>query len=187
MVKCVYAGDPNDEYCKNCNGILMLVDGEEYPCTECTAYTAGDDEDNTEQAANENEAAVADEPVNSQDAHTDDLEQETTNSTQDVAEQATDEASCADERPVVTETIHSAEEETSIDGVTVKALRYMSGVTVAKTESNGNITYYKFNAEEEWDIDDAVGKDADKVNSIREALWDKLNLEIDSQIEEIYQ
>lgn len=37
--KCKYAGDANDEYCANCNGKTMEVDGETYSCKECQAYT----------------------------------------------------------------------------------------------------------------------------------------------------
>ena len=36
--RCKYAGDPGDEYCVNCNGVTMIVDGEEYSCKECQAY-----------------------------------------------------------------------------------------------------------------------------------------------------
>jgi hypothetical protein len=63
--KCQYAGDPNDEYCKSCNGLTMLVNGVEYPCTECTAYTPvgeGDGEGSflsLPQAANANAIANA--------------------------------------------------------------------------------------------------------------------------------
>jgi len=38
--KCVYAGDEADEYCSQCNGVTMIVDGEEYSCKECQSYTA---------------------------------------------------------------------------------------------------------------------------------------------------
>ena len=33
--KCAYAGDEADEYCSQCNGITMTVDGQEFSCKEC--------------------------------------------------------------------------------------------------------------------------------------------------------
>lgn len=39
IVKCKYAGDPGDEFCVSCNGKTMVIDGEEFSCKECQAYT----------------------------------------------------------------------------------------------------------------------------------------------------
>lgn len=37
--KCIYAGDPSDEYCCNCNGVTMILEnGEESPATNCGGY-----------------------------------------------------------------------------------------------------------------------------------------------------
>ena len=36
--KCAYAGDEADEYCSQCNGVTMVVDGEEFSCKECQSY-----------------------------------------------------------------------------------------------------------------------------------------------------
>lgn len=36
---CMYAGDQEDEFCASCNGKTMTVDGVEYSCKECQAYT----------------------------------------------------------------------------------------------------------------------------------------------------
>ena len=33
MMKCKWAGDLNDEYCKSCDGITMEVDGNSISCT----------------------------------------------------------------------------------------------------------------------------------------------------------
>ena len=41
---CKYAGDPTDEYCKNCDGITMEVDDKKIACTECAGYEAGENE-----------------------------------------------------------------------------------------------------------------------------------------------
>ena len=39
ITPCQYAGDPEDEYCCNCNGVTMDVDGQTISCTECQSYT----------------------------------------------------------------------------------------------------------------------------------------------------
>ena len=44
MTKCKWAGDPNDEYCKNCDGVTMEVDGNSISCAECAGYEAGTEE-----------------------------------------------------------------------------------------------------------------------------------------------
>ena len=38
MFKCKYAGDKDDNYCKDCDGIEMLVEGNKISCTECAGY-----------------------------------------------------------------------------------------------------------------------------------------------------
>ena len=43
MMKCKYAGDATDEYCKDCNGIHMIVDDKELSCEECAGYEAGEE------------------------------------------------------------------------------------------------------------------------------------------------
>lgn len=43
-MKCKWAGDPNDEYCKNCNGCEVMFDGKPIPATECNGYEAGSEE-----------------------------------------------------------------------------------------------------------------------------------------------
>lgn len=37
---CMYAGDPDDEFCASCNGKTMEVDGQVFSCKECGGYTA---------------------------------------------------------------------------------------------------------------------------------------------------
>ena len=48
MRVCKYAGDPEDEYCKNCNGCTMKVEGKSISCTECAGYEEGDTDVDTE-------------------------------------------------------------------------------------------------------------------------------------------
>ena len=193
LKKCQYAGDPNDEYCRNCNGVTMLVDGEELSCIECTAYSPANDT---------NIPDKVDEPLTIGDT-TDDKKEEGVSETpqaaqNDVPDVKTEDSASEEEKQAteapgeacdtsveVEETISDSDTTYLPDGVTVTALRYMSGVTISKTEPSGSTTYYKFSAEEEWKIDERVGADSEKVESIREALWDKLNLEVDSQVGEV--
>jgi hypothetical protein len=191
ITKCQYAGDPNDEYCKFCNGVTMLVDGNELSCTECTAYSPVTEEEKvTEQPIiNEPEnEKVEDTSKTSQIAQNDTKDVETVNSTSEVTEATTNETTDAPEPANAKVSYDKIEKEEKLlpDGVTVQSLHYMSGCTLIKTEPNGKESYYKFSAEEEWAIDEAIGSDTEKVDSIREALWDKLNFEIDSQIEEVF-
>lgn len=41
---CMYAGDPEDEYCCACNGKTMELDGQVYSCKECQSYTPAKEE-----------------------------------------------------------------------------------------------------------------------------------------------
>lgn len=43
FIKCKWAGDKADEFCKDCNGCTMLVNGDSVSCTECGGYEAGEE------------------------------------------------------------------------------------------------------------------------------------------------
>ena len=61
---CKYAGDPADEYCKNCDGITMEVDNKKIACTECAGYEAGEEEaDTNEEIMNPPVEETEDTPV----------------------------------------------------------------------------------------------------------------------------
>jgi hypothetical protein len=62
------------------------------------------------------------------------------------------------------------------NGIKVVSMRYTSGATVKKGDN-----YFKFIAEEEWD----VSQTEQNIDDIREQLWAKLNCEVDAQIEEL--
>ena len=47
MKKCKWTGDMSDEYCKSCNGITMVVDGNSISCEKCAGYEAEEDEADT--------------------------------------------------------------------------------------------------------------------------------------------
>lgn len=183
---CKYAGDPTDEYCKNCDGVTMEVDGNSISCTECAGYEAGKEETDTNEE-------VMNRPVEeTEDAS---VEETTNNVEKSVEETSKTEKSnnnTANNKNVKSasknkETINKKEDkavkvkeekkavETTND-IKVVSMRYTSGATVEKGDN-----YFKFIAEEEWD----VSQTEQNIDDIREQLWTKLNAEVDAQIEEL--
>lgn len=183
---CKYAGDPTDEYCKNCDGITMEVDDKKIACTECAGYEAGEDEADTNE-----------EVMNPPIEETEDVSvEETTNNVEKSVEEASktekSNNNTANNKNVKStlknkETINKKEDkavkvkeekkavETTND-IKVVSMRYTSGTTVKKGDN-----YFKFIAEEEWD----VSQTEQNIDDVREQLWAKLNCEVDKQIEEL--
>lgn len=183
---CKYAGDPTDEYCKNCNGITMEVDGNSIPCIECAGYEAGKEETDT------NEEVMNPPVEETEDASV----EETTNNVEKSVEEASKTKKSNNNTatnknvkstPKNKETINKKEDkavkvkeekkavETTND-IKVVSMRYTSGATVKKGDN-----YFKFIAEEEWD----VSQTEQNIDDVREQLWAKLNAEVDAQIEEL--
>lgn len=183
---CKYAGDPTDEYCKNCNGITMEVDGNSIPCIECAGYEAVKEETDT------NEEVMNPPVEETEDASV----EETTNNVEKSVEEASKTKKSNNNTatnknvkstPKNKETINKKEDkavkvkeekkavETTND-IKVVSMRYTSGATVKKGDN-----YFKFIAEEEWD----VSQTEQNIDDVREQLWAKLNAEVDAQIEEL--
>lgn len=179
---CKYAGDPTDEYCKNCDGVTMEVDGNSISCTECAGYEA-----------EENEFMDVPEDMFEEDTSVDDTS--TNNEEKSVEETSKTEKSnnnTANSKNVKStsknkETINKKEDKVvkvkeerqaveTTDGIKVVSMRYTSGATVKKGDN-----YFKFIAEEEWN----VSQTKQNIDDVREQLWAKLNCEVDKQIEEL--
>ena len=195
MRVCKYAGDPEDEYCKNCNGCTMEVEGKSISCTECAGYEEGDTDVDTETGVvtdeepmnppveeDVEENSVA-EPV--QKADTAAKKTKATNTTfkkekaEEIKNTQSDEGvKVIIETPIkVSEEKHKEEEsEYTPTGIQVTSLRYTSSATVKKGDN-----YFKFTAEEEWSTALYNGD----IQDVREQLWAKLNAEVDAQIEEL--
>ena len=188
MFRCKYAGDKDDEYCRNCDGLNMEVDDKSIPCTECAGYEKGEEvnEDVSEKA----EETKIDETMNPPFDETYD----NTSNSHDKASKGEKVNKCTpkpkkDENDVnnkVTEgneKVSKVKEEKKAEEKTVKedgmikvlSMRYTSGATIKKGDN-----YFKFVAEEEWDV-----SQVDNVDDVREQLWAKLNGEVDKQIEEL--
>lgn len=180
MMKCKWAGDQADEYCKSCNGCTMMVEGLEKSCEECAGYEAGSEE--VKNVINEDTMnppvdnnITQEEPKNSKKA-----KQVTTNTVKDekpkndVKNNTTSKESKVPVVKVAGE--KHTEEVCAPGGIRVTSLRYTSSATVKKGDN-----YYKFSAEEEWNLELYNGD----VQDVREQLWAKLNGEVDSQIEDL--
>lgn len=183
---CKYAGDPTDEYCKNCDGVTMEVDGNSISCTECAGYEAGKEEaDTNEEIMNppveETEDASAENTTNN--------EEKSVKETSKTKKSNNNTANSKNVKSVSKnkETINKKEDKAvkvkeekkaveTANGIKVVSMRYTSGATVKKGDN-----YFKFIAEEEWD----VSQTEQNIDDIREQLWAKLNCEVDAQIEEL--
>lgn len=180
-MKCKYAGDVNDEYCKGCDGIKMEVDGRELSCEECAGYEPGEDlvEESTENECmnppediqEEKESTVAVEQLET--AQKQSKNKKSTNNTANQKKTNKKQNNVSDEQ------VKKVREEKKVvettNGVKVVSLRYGSSATIKKGDN-----YFKFTAEEEWDVSQ-IGN----VEDVREMLWTKLNCEVDKQIEEL--
>ena len=188
MFRCKYAGDKDDEYCRNCDGLNMEVDDKSIPCTECAGYEKGDEvnEDVSEKA----EETKIDETMN---PPFDETVDNTSNSPDKVSKDEKvnkctpkpkkDENDVNNKVTAGNEKVSKVKEEKKAVEKTVKedgmikvvSMRYTSGATIKKGDN-----YFKLVAEEEWDVSQ-VGN----VDDVREQLWAKLNGEVDKQIEEL--
>ena len=189
MKKCKWAGDMGDEYCKNCNGVTMDIDGNSTSCTECAGYEPGD-EDVQDEFMNVPEEELPFEP----DEETNEPDEETN---KEKPVEKTSKSEKSNNNTDVTKNIKSAsknketinkkedkavkvkEEKKAVEttnDIKVVSMRYTSGATIKKGDN-----YFKFVAEEEWD----VSQTKQDIEDVREQLWAKLNAEVDSQIEEL--
>lgn len=188
MFRCKYAGDKDDEYCRNCDGLNMEVDDKSIPCTECAGYEKG--EEVNEGVSEKADETKIDETMNPPFDETLD----NTSNSHDKASKGSKVNKCTpkpkkDENDVnnkvteCNEKVSKVKEDKKAEEKTVKeddmikvvSMRYTSGATIKKGDN-----YFKFVAEEEWDV-----SRIEDVQEAREKLWAKLNAEVDSQIEEL--
>lgn len=189
MKVCKWAGDVNDEYCKGCDGINMIVDDKSVPCTECAGYEEGEEvveettnnnfmpEPEEELPFEEEKKTVKDKAKNTQKS-TETKKSNNNPKNKEKAENGVKNATTSVKKEVtkVSEEKKSVETTKNVnEEIKVTSLRYTSGATIKKGDN-----YFKFIAEEEWDV-----SGIEDVQEAREKLWAKLNAEVDSQIEEL--
>lgn len=199
MLKCKWAGDVNDEYCKGCDGIQMEMEGNVISCEKCAGYEAGtesvqvektepdtapteDDKNDTKEGAVEGAMNPPEEKVPA--SPTTETKKPAQNKKKDEkVSKSTTSTEKAENKPKsksgtkVSEEKKATEKEVekSNGEIKVVSLCYTSGATIKKRDN-----YFKFIAEEEWDV-----SQIDNVADAREQLWAKLNAEVDAQIEEL--
>lgn len=187
MKKCKWAGDPNDEYCKSCDGLNMVVDDKTITCDNCAGYEEGEEteefmptpepEEDEVPFKEENEPVVAKKKTVKNKPKPASTKKTNNNTAKQVAPEIESKNKETTNKNKVTKVSeeHDFSEAIAPDGIKVTALRYTSGATIKKGDN-----YFKFIAEEEWDVSRVVD-----VQEAREKLWAKLNAEVDSQIEEL--
>lgn len=157
IVKCKWAGDPEDTYCKDCNGCEIMVDGVSHPATSCKGYE-------TDEPIEQAQKPVEDD-VNNVDISVTNGNTPNSNETQ------------KDEQTSVEEKKSLKNENTQPRGY-ISELRFMSGGSV---ERNG--VWYKFECSETRVLEPNLSEE--QVAEEREKLWVTVNSEIDKQIEDI--
>lgn len=190
MKKCKWAGDVNDEYCKSCDGINMMVDNISVSCAECAGYEAGEEEVEAETTNNnfmpepeeelpfKGEEKTVEDKAKNKPKSTSSKKSNNNTKKKEKAENDVKNASTSSKTEVtkVSEEKKSVETTKNVGGeIKVTSLRYTSGATIKKGDN-----YFKFIAEEEWDVSNYTD-----TNDAREQLWAKLNGEVDKQIEEL--
>lgn len=184
MFRCKYAGDASDEYCKDCDGLEMVVEGKTLSCSECAGYEPGTEEVGESEKNVENK-----EPMNPPEEEVKEEKKTSAAKTSKKDSESKDsekENTSVNNKPSKEENFRAAQDngvessDNKIEGVVVTSIRYMSGCTVQK-----NDTYYKFTAEEEWAIDPMVINTPESVQEVREKLWAKVNSEVDKQVDDV--
>ena len=195
MWKCKWSGDKDDVYCSNCNGVTMEVDGKEISCEECNGYEEGSEEVETE---TKEEKVVEEQKEPEEETSKDDFTEDMNEPEPDTTTERTENVQKQTEKINPTNTTSNSkkagesgnkqvekvdEEKKAVEKTTkdengqvkVVSMRYTSGATIKKGDN-----YFKFVAEEEWDV-----SQVNNVDDVREQIWAKLNGEVDKQIEEL--
>ena len=177
MMKCKWAGDPNDEYCKNCDGVTMEVDENSISCEKCAGYEKGSEEVGTEtkeekvmEEQKDDFTENMNEPEQDTAAERTETVQKQVKKTNPTNTTSNDKKAKESENKKVEKVNEEKKsvEKTTKDGngqVKVVSMRYTSGATIKKGDN-----YFKFVAEEEWDV-----SQVNNVDDVREQLWAKLN------------
>lgn len=191
MMKCKWAGDVADEYCKNCNGATMDVDGKSISCEECAGYEAGAEDAgefmnvpdipvDADMAPTEEDEKTVDDASSKLNKKSDEKPEKAKSVKTNTAEVKKSKNDKKNKETIskVKEEKNAVEQVIEHNGkIKVVSMRYTSGATIKKGDN-----YFKFIAEEEWDTSQLA--DEDMANA-SEQLWAKLNGEVDRQIEEL--
>ena len=167
MIKCKYAGDPNDSCCVTCNGVDMIettADGKEIsvPCTDCGGYEP--------EESNETVAPPTDLPWNTKDEEI--CKPEPVNDEIDTENEAV--------KPVVTNDNNEPTNNTHCCGKchstqnTTNTIEITAGTGIS-IEIKG--VWYKFDYSEKRTVNPTLN-----VDEQRAELWDKVFSEVDKAV-----
>lgn len=179
---CKYAGDPTDEYCKNCDGITMEVDDKKIACTECAGYEARENEfmdvpeDMFEEDASVDATSTNNEEKSVEEANKTKKSNNNTANNKNVKSTSKNKETINKKEDKAVKVKEEKKAVETTNDIKVVSMRYTSGATVKKGDN-----YFKFIAEEEWD----VSQTEQNIEDVRGQLWAKLNCEVDKQIEEL--
>lgn len=184
MKKCKWAGDVNDEYCKECDGCTLMFEGQEKTATDCAGYEAGEEETADEVVQEEEyvEEQKTEQPIMNPPEEEKNEEPKKKTVKKEDKKKPSNSVEKQDKKEEVKNTTTEDKKSVKNDGnkvkSTVKSIRVMSGVT---KEVNG--TYYKFTYEQENDL--ATGLTEEEVAEEKEKLWAIANAEVDKQLEDV--
>lgn len=157
---CKYAGDPEDDFCKSCDGLKVKdeVANELYPADQCAGYAVEE----------ELEEPIVEEVKTPEPAPVIDTKLLKT------AKLLTDPKSTAGSQ-------HSAPlAVTYTPKAVTTTIRAESGLTVELMDKRQQKSWYKFNYTEERIVMEGVDMEKEK-----EALWTDVNATVDKQVEDI--
>ncbi len=153
--KCKYAFDKEDEYCSECNGVTILLDGQDIPATDCQGYEPEEVKETAPPKQTKSEKVVKQENVQ--------------NVTTPEPEKASETATKAEIQT------KKASTNTYIPQGVTTVIRAESGVSLELKSK-----WYKFNYAEERIIPETAD-----IEQERKSLWNDVNGVVDLQVEEI--
>lgn len=181
--RCKYAGDPNDEYCKDCSGITMKIEdnGPEIPCDECGGYEPSDDETMTEELpinAPEEENVEEEIPFKPQKP----VEPQPTKKSAANSQPATTSSEVTNTPPATNEKAVNSNEtnvgNNNYQSIAVTTeIKAESGVSLELKDKNGVTRWYKFSYSETRTVPANADIEAEK-----NKLWDDVNATVDDQV-----
>jgi len=188
--RCKYAGDPNDEYCKDCSGITMRIEdnGPEIPCDECGGYEPSDDETAETPEATFDETITEELPINAPEEEEipfkpqKPVEPQPTKKSATNSQPATASGKITNTPPATNEKAVNSNEtnvgNNNYQSVAVTTeIKAESGVSLELKDKNGVTRWYKFSYSETRTVPANADIEAEK-----NKLWNDVNATVDDQV-----
>lgn len=203
IVRCKYAGDPNDSNCCLCNGFSMEDGGKIYDCTMCGGYEPMEvPVEKPSRGTSRRPAPVNDTPVDDTEDETEDTDVEPVVEAEKPKARGRKPAAkqVAKPKPVeaepVEDDVDDAVDEDQEDIVEPEPERHCKCACQPVDESDkieisvtsGCTVEKKVNGESRWFKFEVSAKQTtttDKQDELTAKLWAKVNLEVDNQVSEV--